>query len=55
MNHDDRLIVALDFHTMEQAKAVVLELGDSRKVGMQSFIMQGSETDAPIKGIIGQN
>ena len=26
MNHDDRLIVALDFPTMEQAKAVVLEL-----------------------------
>ena len=29
MNHDDRLIVALDFPTMEQAKAVVLELGDN--------------------------
>ena len=38
MNHDDRLIVALDFPTMEQAKAVVLELGDNvshYKVGME--------------------
>ena len=40
MNHDDRLIVALDFPTMEQAKAVVLELGDNvshYKVGMELY------------------
>ena len=41
MNHDDRLIVALDFPTMEQAKAVVLELGDNVSIIrlVWSFIM----------------
>ena len=41
MNHDDRLIVALDFPTMEQAKAVVLELGDMSAIIrlVWSFIM----------------
>lgn len=46
MNHDDRLIVALDFPTMEQAKAVVLELGDNvshYKVGMELYYAAGSE------------
>lgn len=46
MNHDDRLIVALDFPTLEQAKALVLELGNSvshYKVGMELYYAAGSE------------
>ena len=38
MQHDDRLIVALDFPTLEQAKNCVLELGETvshYKVGME--------------------
>ena len=40
MQHDDRLIVALDFPTFEQAKECVLELGDTvshYKVGMELY------------------
>ena len=46
MQHDDRLIVALDFPTFEQAKECVLELGDSvsyYKVGMELYYAVGSE------------
>lgn len=43
---DDRLIVALDFHTMEDVKALVEKLGDSvsyYKVGMELFYSVGGE------------
>lgn len=43
---DDRLIVALDFPTLEQAKSCVLELGDAvsyYKVGMELYYAVGSE------------
>ena len=53
MNHDDRLIVALDFPTMEQAKAIVLELGDNvshYKVGMELYYAAGSEMIRFLKG-----
>ena len=46
MQHDDRLIVALDFPTFEQAKECVLELGDSvsyYKVGMELYYAVGNE------------
>lgn len=46
MQHDDRLIVALDFPTLEQAKACVVELGDAvsyYKVGMELYYAVGSE------------
>lgn len=46
MGHDDRLIVALDFPTLEEAKTVVLALGDSvsyYKVGMELYYAAGSE------------
>ncbi len=46
MNHDDRLIVALDFPTMQQAQALVLDLGDSvsyYKVGMELYYAAGSK------------
>ena len=46
MKHDDRLIVALDFPTFEQAKACVLELGEAvsyYKVGMELYYAVGSE------------
>ena len=46
MKHDDRLIVALDFPTLEQAKACVLELGEAvsyYKVGMELYYAVGSE------------
>ncbi len=46
MQHDDRLIVALDFPTLEQAKSCVLELGDAvsyYKVGMELYYAVGSE------------
>ena len=42
---DDRLIVALDFHTMSGAKKLVNELGDSvnfYKVGMELFYSVGA-------------
>lgn len=44
---DDRLIVALDFHTMEEVKDLVGRLGDSvsaYKVGMELFYSVGSES-----------
>ena len=44
---DDRLIVALDFPTMAEAKDLVLELGDTvsyYKVGMELFYSAGPET-----------
>ena len=43
---DDRLIVALDFHSMDNVKTLVAELGDSvmyYKVGMELFYSVGSE------------
>ena len=43
---DDRLIVALDFHTMEEARALVEKLGDSvsaYKVGMELYYSVGRE------------
>ena len=46
MKYDDRLIVALDFPTLEQAKACVLELGEAvsyYKVGMELYYAVGSE------------
>lgn len=46
MQHDDRLIVALDFPSLEQAKKCVLELGDAvtyYKVGMELYYAVGSE------------
>ncbi len=46
MQADRRLIVALDFPTLEQAKSCVLELGDSvlyYKVGMELYYAAGSE------------
>ena len=46
MQHDDRLIVALDFPTLEQAKTCVVELGDAvsyYKVGMELYYAVGSE------------
>lgn len=46
MKHDDRLIVALDFPSLEQAKRCVLDLGDSvsyYKVGMELYYAVGSE------------
>ncbi len=46
MQHDDRLIVALDFPTLEQAKACVLALGEAvsyYKVGMELYYAVGSE------------
>ena len=46
MQHDNRLIVALDFPNLEQAKNCVLELGDTvshYKVGMELYYAVGSE------------
>ena len=43
---DERLIVALDFHTMDDVKKLVTELGDSvsyYKVGMELFYSVGGE------------
>ena len=43
---DERLIVALDFHTMEEVQTLVNKLGDSvsyYKVGMELFYSVGSE------------
>ena len=44
--HDDRLISALDFHTADDAKRLVEQLGDSvnfYKVGMELFYAVGSD------------
>lgn len=44
---DDRLIVALDFHSMEEVKELVDRLGDSvsaYKVGMELYYSVGSES-----------
>lgn len=46
MSADDRLIVALDFPDLEQAKNLVLELGDSvshYKVGMELYYACGND------------
>ena len=46
MKADDRLIAALDFHTMADVKALVETLGDSvsyYKVGMELFYSVGGE------------
>jgi orotidine-5'-phosphate decarboxylase len=46
MNSDQRLIVALDFHTMERVQQLVEQLGDSvsyYKVGMELFYSVGSQ------------
>lgn len=46
MQHDDRLIVALDFPTLAAAKDCVLELGEAvsyYKVGMELYYAVGSE------------
>lgn len=46
MQHDDRLIVALDFPTLQAAKDCVLELGEAvsyYKVGMELYYAVGSE------------
>ena len=43
---DDRLIVALDFHDIDDVVALVAELGDSvsfYKVGMELFYSAGAE------------
>ena len=50
---DDRLIAALDVHTLEDAKHLVRELGDSvsfYKVGMELFYSVGSEIVHWLKG-----
>lgn len=52
MNNDDRLIVALDFPTMEEAVATVEELGDSvsyYKVGMELYYSAGRDMLAYLK------
>ena len=44
MGYDDRLIVALDFSTLDEAKKLVLELGESvsyYKVGMELYYASG--------------
>ncbi len=49
---DERLIVALDFHTMEDIKAFVEKLGDSvtyYKVGMELFYSVGGEVVSYLK------
>lgn len=46
MEHDDRLIVALDFSTLDEAKKLVLELGASvsyYKVGMELYYAAGND------------
>ncbi len=50
--HDDRLIVALDVHTMEDAKSLVDELGESvsyYKVGMELFYSVGAPVVSYLK------
>ena len=51
--HDDRLIVALDMHDMDEVKALVEELGESvtyYKVGMELFYRVGAPAVAYLKG-----
>ena len=46
MGHDDRLIVALDYSTLAEAKELVCELGESvsyYKVGMELYYSAGNE------------
>ena len=46
MGYDDRLIVALDFSTLDEAKKLVLELGESvsyYKVGMELYYAAGND------------
>lgn len=53
MQHDDRLIVALDFPTLEQAQACVEECGDAvsyYKVGMELYYAAGSAVISYLKG-----
>ena len=53
MQHDDRLIVALDFPFLEQAKACVEECGDAvsyYKVGMELYYAAGSAIISYLKG-----
>ncbi len=50
--HDDRLIVALDVHTMEDVKSFVEKLGDSvtyYKVGMELFYSVGPSVVSYLK------
>lgn len=52
MQHDDRLIVALDFPTLEQAQACVEECGDAvsyYKVGMELYYAAGSAVISYLK------
>jgi orotidine-5'-phosphate decarboxylase len=54
MNNDDRLIVALDFPTMEEAVKTVEALGDSvsyYKVGMELYYSAGAEMLAYLKSV----
>ena len=49
---DNRLIVALDFHTLEDVKTLVEELGDSvsyYKVGMELFYSAGRQVLTHLK------
>ena len=49
---DNRLIVALDFHTLEDVKTLVEELGDSvsyYKVGMELFYSAGPQVITYLK------
>lgn len=49
---DERLIVALDFHTMDDVKKLVTELGDDvvfYKVGMELFYSVGAEVVSWLK------
>lgn len=53
MQADERLIIALDFPTLEQAKSCVLELGDTvvyYKVGMELYYAAGSKIISFLKG-----
>lgn len=53
MQADERLIVALDFPTLERAKSCVLELGNAvvyYKVGMELYYAAGSEIISFLKG-----
>jgi orotidine-5'-phosphate decarboxylase len=50
---DERLIVALDFHTIEEVREFVTELGDSvsyYKVGMELFYSVGGSVVSYLKG-----
>ena len=50
--HDDRLIVALDVHAMEDVESLVETLGDSvthYKVGMELFYSVGASVVSYLK------